>query len=352
VVRFTVWDTGIGIAPENTARLFTAFTQIDSGLNRSQEGTGLGLALVAKLVDLHGGSIALESELGKGSRFTVTLPLLAEPEKDATDEAATPARRLPRAILVDDDPEMAALLATYLAELGIRSILLGRGDEVMDAVLRERPDMVMMDIDIPGSSGWEVLKRLKAHSQTHDIPVMIASGVNKPETSRALGATAHLTKPFTFAEFAQFIERSFLRRELPASSTAHDATNTSGPLILLAEDNEANIETIGGYLEQKGHRMNYAPNGLEAVRLARELHPELILMDIQMPVMDGLSAIRELRADPMLNKTPILALTGLAMPGDRERCFAAGANDYLSKPVSLQSLLKHIRAHLNMPDDL
>jgi CheY-like chemotaxis protein len=245
---------------------------------------------------------------------------------------------------------MAALLGTYLTNLGFRIIMLGRGDEVMDAVLRERPDVVLMDLELPGSNGWEVLKCLKAHPETHDIPVLIISGVNKPETSRALGAAAHLTKPFTGAEFAEFIERSFVRRELPVLPAAAKETGRSGPLILLAEDNEANIETIGGYLEDQGHRMEYAPNGMEAVKRARKLRPELILMDIQMPIMDGLTAIRELRADPATKDTPIIALTGLAMPGDRERCLAAGANDYVSKPVSLRSLMKNIRGRLNMPN--
>jgi PAS domain S-box-containing protein len=350
VIHFLVWDTGIGIAPDDIKRLFTAFTQIDSGLNRGQDGTGLGLAIVARLADLHGGSVALESEPGKGSQFTVTLPLLAEPEGTVPGNPATPSRRLPRAIIVDDDPEMAALLGSYLADLGFRSIMLGRGDEVMEAVLRERPDVVLMDIELPGSSGWDVLKRLKAHPQTHDIPVLIISGVNKPETSRALGAAAHLTKPFTSAEFAGFIGRFFVPKEMPVVPAAVPGTGTSGPLILLAEDNKANVETIGGYLEANGHRMRYAPNGAEAVKLAREINPALILMDIQMPVMDGLTAIRELRAHPLLKDTPIIALTGLAMPGDRERCLAAGANDYLSKPVSLRSLRKHICGHLNLPN--
>jgi CheY-like chemotaxis protein len=153
---------------------------------------------------------------------------------------------------------------------------------------------------------------------------------------RALGAVAHLTKPVTRAQLAAFFQPGVAEtaRSLPSFVT----TPASRPLILLAEDNEANIETIGGYLEERGYGLHYATNGLVAVRFARQLHPALILMDIQIPVMDGLAAIREIRADPQFDATPIVALTALAMPGDRERCVAAGATDYMSKPVSLKAL--------------
>ncbi len=351
VVRFIVWDTGIGIAPEDSGRLFQAFAQIDSGLNRTQEGSGLGLALVAKLADLHGGTVTWESDPGRGSRFTVTLPSKLE-EKVATDDPSRTPRNAPRAMLIDDEPEMYALLGRYLGDLGFRSILHGRGDEAVEAVLRERPDVVLLDINLPGKSGWEVLKQLRKHPQTHAIPVLIVSGVNEPERARALGAAGHLRKPFTEAEFAQFVQESLIRTAVPAASPAPAPAPifTEGPLILLAEDNRANSEMMGGYLEDCGHRVTYAANGVEAVKLARECKPALILMDIHMPLMDGLTAIRELRTDASMKCTPIVALTGLAMNGDRERCLAAGADDYVSKPVSLRALVTQIRRHLKMPD--
>jgi len=348
-VRFVVWDTGIGIAAEDTARLFSPFTQVDSGLSRTQEGTGLGLALVAKLADLHGGGVALESEPGRGSRFTVTLPCLPDPDESCvvTESTGEPLNA-PRVMLIDDEPEMYALLGRYLGDLGFRSILLGRGDEAVAAVVRERPDAVLLDINLPGKSGWEVLELLRKHPQTHEIPILIVSGVHNPEKSRGLGAAGHLTKPFTEGEFAEFMTRSIPRNAVPATPAPAPSTATDGPLILLAEDNAANIETMGGYLEAIGHRMRYAPNGVEAVKLARELKPSLILMDIQMPVMDGLTAIREIRMVEDLKRLPILALTGLAMPGDRQRCLDAGANDYLSKPVTLRGLAEHVERHLKI----
>jgi PAS domain S-box-containing protein len=339
VVRFTVWDTGIGISAENERKLFRAFTQIDSGLTRAQEGTGLGLALVAKLVELHGGSVALESEVGKGSRFIVTLPQVTTlmPARESIPKDRTDRRACKRALVIEDDPTSGSILVNYLAEMGLESALHQRGDESVEKVLREKPDVILLDIQLPGDSGWVVLTRLKENAGTRDIPVAVISVVDEPEKARSLGAAAHFTKPITRAQLADFLQRDAVRpRSSAPSGIGHDAP--AGPIILLAEDNDANVQTIGGYLEDKGYAMRYATNGIVAVKLARELHPALILMDIQMPVMDGLTAILEIRTDAAMKAIPIVALTALAMPGDRERCLAAGASDYMSKPVSLKTL--------------
>jgi len=339
-IRFTVWDTGIGIAPAESAKLFQAFSQIDSGLSRAQEGTGLGLALVGKLVELHGGSVVLESEPGKGSRFIVTLPLVESP---ASVQPWTPGASVAaacqdfhRVLIIEDDPTSGAILAGFLAELGLDSRQHLRGETAISAVLRERPDLILLDILLPGESGWVVLAKLKEHPETRGIPVIVVSFVEEPEKSRALGALAHLTKPVTRAQLAKFF------RPVGAGPTPRLPEGAglarARPLLLLAEDNKANIETIGGYLEDKGYALFYAMNGLQAVKLARELRPALILMDIQMPVLDGLAAIRQIREEGIDRAVPIIALTALVMPGDRERCLAAGATDYMSKPVGLKSL--------------
>ncbi|MCG3209033.1 MAG: Sensor histidine kinase RcsC [Anaerolineae bacterium] len=229
-VKFTVWDTGIGIAPEHMTRLFKPFVQLDSRLSRRFEGTGLGLALVYRLVEMHGGSVSAESQVGQGSRFTVSLPW----------SPATPADGQPGA----DEPAASFVPA--------------------------------------------------------------AAAATPPET---------------------------------------------GPVILLAEDNETNIKTFSRYLQSKGYHIIVARNGVEAVDRARESAPTLIIMDIQMPEMDGLEAIRRLRANARFAATPIVALTALAMPGDRERCLAAGASYYLSKPISLKQLLHVIETHLRTPEE-
>ena len=351
VVRFTVWDTGIGIAPENERKLFRAFTQIDSGLTRAQEGTGLGLALTAKLVELHGGSLTLESALGKGSRFSVTLPQVAVLPKRAREfipEVEPDRRSYRRALVIEDDVTSGMILVNYLTELGLSSVLHVRGEASVETALREKPDVIMLDVLLPGESGWVVLVRLKEHPGTRDIPVVVVSVVDEPERARALGAAAHFTKPVTRAQLASFFQREEITRHpfVPRGSLPPIPTS---PTILLAEDNEANVQAMGGYLEEKGYLLRYAKNGLVAVTLARELHPALILMDIQMPVMDGLTAIRKIRADAALNAIPIVALTALAMAGDRERCMAAGATDYISKPVKLKALADMVKRLVSSP---
>jgi signal transduction histidine kinase/DNA-binding response OmpR family regulator len=225
VVHFAIWDMGIGISQEEMEWLFQPFVQLDSSLSRQYTGTGLGLTLVRRLTELHGGGISLESEVGKGSRFTVSLPW----------------------------PE--------LGNWGSGGVGDGRREDAAD----------------------------------------------------------YLTTPSSYSRFT----------------------------ILLVEDNEDNISTFSDYLRARGYRVVVAREGGEALARAREDRPELILMDIQMPGMDGLEATQRLRADASLADIPVIALTALAMPGDRERCLAAGANEYLSKPVSLKRLVQVIEVQLN-----
>lgn len=232
VLRFTVQDTGIGIAEKDMDELFEAFVQIESGLSRRYEGTGLGLALVRRIVELHGGSVVVESEVGVGSCFTVVLPW-----------------RNPENIVLTEDT---------------------------------------LAIDRP-------------------------------------------TRPST----GQFDALSTLARTEPAPRISGE-----NHLILIAEDNANNLEMLSDYLTFKGYQLTFAKNGLEAVSLAKEKKPQLILMDIHMPRMDGLEATRWIRADQDLEDIPIIALTALAMPGDREKCREAGLTDYITKPVNLPRLIQ------------
>ncbi|MCF3650963.1 CHASE domain-containing protein [Synoicihabitans lomoniglobus] len=337
-VRFTVWDTGIGIAAEDQSKLFRAFTQLDAGLNRAQEGTGLGLAMVAKLVELHGGRVSVESEVGQGSRFSVTLPQPQEVMPEVSPLPVPNRRDYRRVMLIEDDVNAREQIERYLGELNISTISKTLGHHVVETAAREQPDAILLDILLPDESGLTVLQRLKETPATRDIPVVLISVMDEPADSPAPDAAAYFTKPVTRTALAQFFQREAIKSSASTPPFPQPEPDRD-QLILLAEDNETNIETIGGYLEETGYAMIFARNGLEAVRLTNAHHPSLILMDIQMPEMDGLAAIRKIRANESIPNVPIIALTALAMPGDRERCLEAGATEYISKPVKLRELV-------------
>jgi PAS domain S-box-containing protein len=245
-VRFTVEDNGPGIAADQLERIFAPFVQVESGLARTHEGAGLGLALVRRLVGLHGGAVTVDSTPGVGSRFHVTLP-----GHDCVEKVAAPA------------PEAAA-------------------------------------------------------------------GIGR--TYASIYASASTSN----------------RETISAASPPHSAP---GVEILVAEDNETTARIMASYLQAVGYTVTLARNGLEVLELLAKQRPALILMDIQMPQLDGLETLRRLRSDERYARIPIIALTALAMAGDRERCLAAGASDYVSKPVRLRELAEVIQRHLSGADE-
>jgi len=352
MVEFRVMDTGIGIAPEQFNKLFQPFVQLDSSLSRRYEGTGLGLVLVRRIVELHSGSVSVESEVDQGSRFTIALPwnpALASIELAFSPELPAMLPPLQQVLLVEDSEPDTDQIVRYLSEINAETVTLAQGESVLDTALRIQPDIIILDILLPDQTGWDVLQNLKATPDTRDIPVLIVSVLDERAYGLELGASEYLVKPITRPQLQRAIGQ-ILEEEPPEVQTAlvvtpHDPANL--PRILLAEDQEDNIATMVPYLQAQGFEILLARNGLEAIAQA-EQHPDLILMDIQMPEMDGLEAIRRIRLNPNFSRVPIIALTALAMPGDRERCLEAGANEYLTKPVGLKQLLKVISAHVSV----
>jgi CheY-like chemotaxis protein len=391
-----VWDTGVGIATEELGRLFRPFVQVDSGLARHYEGSGLGLALVARLTEMHGGSVAVESEPGQGSRFTVSLPwqrnkadtlagLTTCPWSGTKDnssiaESYRPPDSLRRAVIIEDSPSAAQQLHRYLEAIGVDVAVLDRGEQAPDHIRTRPPDLIILDILLPDTSGWNVLATLKQDPHIAHIPVIITSVIDEQSQGHALGAVGYLVKPVSRHRLYALLQRLFPmspvspkhepehkpehepEREqegtaahvappppeqatLAAEASATPTPSPPRPRILLAEDNEENSVMLADYLNTRGYQVEIAKNGSEAVESARGKAPDLILMDIQMPVMDGLEAIRRIRTEAHLARVPIIALTALAMPGDRERCLAAGADDYMSKPISLKKLASAIETY-------
>lgn len=347
-VEFSVTDTGIGIAPENIGKLFQPFVQLDSSLSRRYAGTGLGLALVRRICELHGGSVTLESQEGKGSRFTITLPWnplgqVAEDTNVESEEVAVQHLNLQHVLVIEDSEAAANQITRYLTELGATTLVhtLGRG--AVQVALQSQPEVIILDILLPDRSGWEILTELKTNPITRSIPVVVISVIDERSRSIEMGAAAHLLKPITRQQLQQALFRVTASikpsgsQPTPVSASIQPDTL---PLVLLAEDNETNVATLNSYLQARGLQVVLARNGLEAIQMAKQHKPDLILMDIQMPEMDGLEATQRIRTEPELQGIPIIALTALAMPGDRERCLAVGATDYLTKPVSLKHLFR------------
>jgi signal transduction histidine kinase/DNA-binding response OmpR family regulator len=349
-VLITVWDNGIGIADEDLAQLFRPFIQLDSRLAREYAGTGLGLSLVLRMVELHGGSVSVQSEVGKGSRFTVSFPWnsadatinqLIEYNLYENLSYTAPWRSV---VIVEDSPASLAQLKRYFDVRGVSVRTFEEGTAALDSIFAQPPDLVVLAMSLLDGSGWDLLTAIRENKLTEASLLLVTSTLDEKEAILAAGADYCLLKPFTQAQ----MHMAFQEVVGKINPSVQEDTAVSQPLILLAEDHEANINTFSSYLLAKGFQLVLARNGVEAVAIAKADKPDLILMDIQMPLMNGLEAIGKIRqdVDTAVNRIPIIAVTALAMPGDSEACFEAGADGYLSKPVRLHQLVETIKTHL------
>ncbi|NEO70387.1 PAS domain S-box protein [Moorena sp. SIO3H5] len=362
-ICFSVIDTGIGIAQENMRKLFQSFVQIDSRLSRRYAGTGLGLALVQRTIEIHGGRVDVESEVGKGSCFTVTLPIKqngeanGEYQSDLSDlsQFTQSAISNPQVLIIEDSITAAEVISRYIREIGLQTLTYPEGEGALEQVIQVNPGVIILDLQLPKVSGWKVLAQLKAHPQTQHIPVIILSVVDERSQALEMGASEYLVKPVSRKLLRSTISKILGPLETPESVNHAETglvvmsqTAPESPLILIAEDNETNIKTIWDYLLNKGYRLILAKNGWEAISQAKEYHPQLIMMDIQMPDMDGIEAIKRIRDNQETSTIPIIAVTALAMPGDKEKCLGAGADEYISKPVSLKNLVSTIQQYVHV----
>ncbi len=341
-IRFSVWDKGIGIRSEELGKLFQPFVQLDSSLERQYAGTGLGLSLVQRMAELHGGSVQLESAYGEGSRFTITLPWFQDEPDQLPDSHENDPFQIKTTLTIEDNDLAAEQITRYLNEMGIANVIQPVIHGALENVVALNPSAILLDLNLPDGSGMDLLARLKADARTHSIPVIITSVEDRHAEAYKLGAANYLVKPFNQEELrTQLAKIATLRSDRPVMVLGKTGI---APLILVADDNELILETIGEFLIASGFRVITARSGFELLERVPELHPDIILVDIQMPGMDGFKTIRRLRThnDARIASTPLIAITALAMSGDREHCLEAGANEYLSKPIVLKQLVKKI----------
>jgi signal transduction histidine kinase/CheY-like chemotaxis protein len=297
--RFAVWDTGIGIKPEDQTRIFEEFQQVETTMARQYEGTGLGLALAKKFVELHGGRIWLESEPWSGSTFTFTLPL-SEPSA-LLGEASRELERVDRPVvlIVEDDPKTRELLRFCLSREGYRVEEAGDGQEALAKAQALQPALVTLDVLLPKKDGWEVLRELKENAATRDIPVMIVSIVDEPEQGFSLGASEYLLKPF---------DRDDLLNRLRSYSLATSSLSTPAKILIIDDDPLA-VETLAGMLEPEGFNVKKAYGGQQGLAIALEERPDLMVVDLLMPDMSGFEVVQRLKEQPQTKEIPVFIVT-------------------------------------------
>jgi len=307
-VTISVSDSGIGIPPEKLPRIFEAFTQVDASPSRKYGGTGLGLTISKSFVELHGGRIWVESEVGKGSTFTFTLPIQgpsqvrveAGPAEEAPPpgEAPTPVPEAPgRVVLcVDDDEGVITLFRRYLDKQGYRVVGLTDPFRVVEEARRIRPFAITLDVMMPGKDGWQVIQELKADPETRDIPVVMCTIVSEKGRGLSLGAADYLVKPILEQDLIAALDR------LDREEGRHR--------VLVVDDQPDDRNLLRRMIEsQEGYEVMEAGSGQEAILLVHQRRPHIIILDLLMPEMDGFAVLEALKADEATRSIPIIVVT-------------------------------------------
>ena len=348
---FFVTDTGIGIPSERLGVLFKPFSQVDSSTTRKYGGTGLGLAICDRLCRLMGGTIDVTSRFGAGSRFRFSIQT-----QFAVSEDAGPSDPLPAAtvLAVDDHPVNRATLAHHLATWGLKPLVAADATEARHLAGKSPPDLLIIDQDLAGASGLELLAQLRAGHPVLPAVLYTPASESARHDSNADPLLVRLPKPIKPSLLHEAIGHLLAGHATPPVIVRPPATASllaqRLPLaVLIAEDHPINQKVAQLLLERFGYAADTVENGREALAALGRRDYDLVLMDVQMPEMDGLTATREIRARLPGGRQPIIvALTANAMRGDRERCLAAGMDDYISKPVKSENLESVIQRHFGV----
>jgi signal transduction histidine kinase/CheY-like chemotaxis protein len=364
-LHFAVRDTGIGITPQQKSRIFKAFTQADASTTRQYGGTGLGLAISSQLVEMMGGELSVESQPGSGSTFYFTAEFgHALGEKLFPSAEVETLCDLP-VLVVDDNQTNRIICEEMLANWGMKPKAVESGQHALDefdcAARNGAPyKLALIDVMMPIMDGFELIHRLRERPDARQLPIILLSSADRPEHTREAGklnVCRCITKPVTQSILFNGISNALgtARADLCTTDNLQaDRCDHFVPRkILLADDGVVNRTVAVGLLEKRGHHVTAVENGQRAVELVRKTSFDLVLMDVQMPVLDGFAAtaaIRKLEANSGIH-TPIIAMTAHAMKGDRERCLAAGMDDYVSKPFRPHELFAAVERVTPVTDD-
>jgi CheY-like chemotaxis protein/anti-sigma regulatory factor (Ser/Thr protein kinase) len=312
---FQVTDTGIGMTPEQLARLFEAFSQADAATTRKYGGTGLGLALSRRLCRMMGGDVTVESEAGRGSTFTIRLPArvadaVEEPAPAAAPVEVPPDDGMGTVLVIDDEAAVRDLMQRFLTREGFRVVTAAGGEEGLRRARELRPDTITLDVMMPGMDGWAVLSALKADPAVADIPVVMLTIVDDKNLGYALGAADYLTKPIDRERLVTALRQH--RRDRP---------------VLVVDDDAEIRQLLRRMLEPEGYTVVEAENGRVALERLRETPPSVVLLDLMMPEMDGFAFVTEFRRHEPWRAIPIVVITAKDLTReDRERL-----NGYVEK---------------------
>lgn len=359
---FSVSDTGVGISEEQQTRLFNPFSQADSSTSRRYGGTGLGLAISRRLAEAMGGKLTLTSRPGLGTTFFFHVDLQAGGPAPVPREVPGDLLQM-RTLIVEDSETSRQVLEMFFTSFNIACVAVESAEAATDRIIAsELPgntpyDLVVVDWMLPGMNGLDFARWLRLRPATAEVGIIVISAyAGKEEEASCLevGVNAFLPKPITASTLLDCILET---RGLHAVVDRQDSatlgwTNSfRGSLVLLAEDNEANQLVASTLLDRLGIEIDIARNGLEAIRMVDKRPYEAVLMDMQMPEMDGLEATRRIRAMPKHARLPIIAMTANAMRSDMEACLQAGMNDFVSKPIDRIALQSALKRWLSLKDN-
>ena len=342
LVQISVSDTGIGIAPEDYGKVFSEFQQIDDSYSRQQEGTGLGLALSKRLVELNGGEIWFSSEKGKGSTFTFTIPLVYSPDS-AAEEIVTcagavedggnggPGREL--VLVIEDEPRSAELISIYLAQAGYRVACAADGEEGLRLAGELQPSAITLDIMLPKMDGWQVLNALKENPVTREIPVIVSSMVDEKIMAYDLGAVDYVLKPLNRQELIVKLEA------LKSSGKLRKAVSK----VLVIDDHPKTLELINAFLELHGYDVSVTSSGAEALELMKANHYDALVLDLMMPGMSGFEVLDEMKRHPWGEKTPVIVYTAKDVDSEEQAQLGERIAALVSKGESSGDLLDALR---------